>query len=100
MKSLSHPSINDINLEQILSAHSEPTRLAIFKELYSAQDEKNCSSFSSLGQKNNLSHHFKTLRECGIIYVRIEGRKRCISLRNEELNKKFPNLLKVIYDNS
>ena len=56
MKSLSHPSINDINLEQILSALSEPTRLAIFKELYSAQDEKNWSSFSSLGQKNNLKY--------------------------------------------
>lgn len=45
MKSLSHPSINDINLEQILSALSEPTRLAIFKELYSAQDEKTVAHF-------------------------------------------------------
>ncbi|MGT2947725.1 ArsR/SmtB family transcription factor [Streptococcus devriesei] len=100
MKSLSHPSIKNINVEQILYALSEPTRLAIFKELYSAQDEKNCGSFSSLGQKNNLSHHFKTLRECGIISVRIEGRNRYISLRNEELDNKFPNLLKAIYDNS
>lgn len=100
MISLTHPSLETITLEQILYALSEPTRLAIFRQLYRSQEERNCSSFSDLGQKNNLSHHFKTLRESGIIHVRIDGRQRFISLRQAELDKKFPDLLAAIYRSS
>ncbi|EHJ52242.1 ArsR/SmtB family transcription factor [Streptococcus macacae] len=100
MKSLLHPSLDTITVEQVLYALSEPTRLAIFKQLYACQQERNCSFFSDLGQKNNLSHHFKILRESGIIHVRIEGRQRFISLRQAELDKKFSGLLIAIYKNS
>ncbi|MGT2908074.1 ArsR/SmtB family transcription factor [Streptococcus dentiloxodontae] len=97
MKALYHPDIEDIQIEQILYALSEPIRLAIFKELYNSMQERSCSYFSDLGQKNNLSHHYKMLRESGLIRVRVEGRQRFISLRLEELNQKFPGLLDSIY---
>lgn len=42
--------------------------------------------------KSALSHHFKVLRESGVMYTRIEG----ISIRTEDLNKRFPGLLDTI----
>ncbi|EHI74146.1 ArsR/SmtB family transcription factor [Streptococcus tangpeifui] len=98
MKNLSHPATADIKLEQILYALSEPIRLAIFRELYKSNKERNCSYFSDLGKKNNLSHHYKMLRENGLIRVRIDGRQRFISLRLDELNERFPGLLESIYE--
>jgi DNA-binding transcriptional ArsR family regulator len=99
MKSLFHPTIDNITLEQILYALSDPTRLTIFFRLFNLEDEKSCSYFDDLAKKNNLSHHFKILRESGIIKVRIEGRHRFISLRKEEVNLKFPQLFDTIYCN-
>ncbi|MFC3931608.1 ArsR/SmtB family transcription factor [Streptococcus dentapri] len=99
MAVLHHPSIEDIRLEQVLYALSESTRLMIFKRLYTSNQERNCSYFEDLGRKNNLSHHYKVLRESGIIQVRIEGRQRLISLRLNELNNCFPGLLDSIYKN-
>lgn len=96
MKSLFHPSVIDIKLEQILYALSEPIRLAIFRELYQSRRERSCGFFSGLGKKNNLSHHYKVLRENGLIRVRIEGRHRFVSLRLDELEEKFPGLLENI----
>ncbi|MGG2092505.1 helix-turn-helix domain-containing protein [Bacillus sp. S13(2024)] len=46
--------------------------------------------------KSTLSHHFKVLRESGVMYTRIEGTQRFISIRTEDLNKRFPGLLDTI----
>ncbi|MDO5089260.1 MAG: helix-turn-helix domain-containing protein [Leptotrichiaceae bacterium] len=97
MDKLFHPEIENIVLEQIFYALSDSTRLTIFKRLYGAEKEGKCGCFEDLGKKNNLSHHFKVLRENGIIKVRIDGRNRYISIRKDELNSKFPNLLDLIY---
>lgn len=47
-------------------------------------------------EKNNLSHHYKTLRESGLIHVRVSGRQRFMSLRKIELQEKFPDLIDTI----
>lgn len=46
--------------------------------------------------KSTLSHHFKVLRESGVMYTRIEGTQRFISIRTDDLNKRFPGLLDTI----
>lgn len=46
--------------------------------------------------KSTLSRHFKLLRESGVMYTRIEGTQRFISIRTEDLNKRFPGLLDTI----
>lgn len=46
--------------------------------------------------KSTLSHHFKVLLESGVMYTRIEGTQRFISIRTEYLNKRFPGLLDTI----
>lgn len=46
--------------------------------------------------KSTLSRHFKLLRESGVMYTRIEGTQRFISIRTDDLNKRFPGLLDTI----
>lgn len=100
MKVPIHPSLESITIEQILFALSDSLRLTIFKSLFEMSEEKSCSYFDYLAKKNNLSHHYKILRENGVIRVRGEGRYRYLSLRKEELDHKFPHLLETIYNNS
>ncbi len=97
MKSLFHPTLDNITLEQILYALSDPIRLTIFSRLFKLEEEKSCSYFDDLAKKNNLSHHYRILRESGIIKVRIDGRHRYISLRADEIHLRFPDLFQTIY---
>ena len=43
--------------------------------------------------KSTCTHHFKVLREAGVIRQRLEGTTRLNSLRREELEQRFPGLL-------
>jgi DNA-binding transcriptional ArsR family regulator len=99
MLPLFHPNISDISLEGVLYSLSEDTRLCIVSQLFRL-GEQSCKQFDNLAGKTALSHHYKVLREKGLINVRIEGRNRYLSLRLSELNEKFPNLLETIISSS
>lgn len=46
--------------------------------------------------RTTLTHHTSLLRECGIVFVRAEGRKCMIRLRSEDLEDRFPGLLSTV----
>jgi DNA-binding transcriptional ArsR family regulator len=46
--------------------------------------------------KATLSHHFRVLREAGLVRTRPDGRKRLLSLRADDLNACFPGLLDAV----
>ncbi|MFX3617060.1 MAG: ArsR/SmtB family transcription factor [Sporolactobacillus sp.] len=97
MREFLHPDLNTIKVEQVLYALSDPTRLTIVKRLYESE-EQSCAIFEDLGKKSNLSHHYRTLRECGLIHIRRDGRHSYMKLRHEELNQRFPGLLKSVVE--
>lgn len=97
MKKLFHPNINDLNLTSILYALSDPTRLDIVIKL-AKNSELSCGSLALSVPKSTLSHHLKVLRESGITNVRIEGTQHFLSLRNNDLDIRFPGLLQSILD--
>jgi DNA-binding transcriptional ArsR family regulator len=43
-----------------------------------------------------MTHHFKVLRDSGIIHTRVEGREHFTTLRQKELDARFPRLLDTI----
>ena len=43
--------------------------------------------------KSTCTHHFRVLREAGVIRQRVEGTTRLNSLRREDLDSRFPGLL-------
>lgn len=100
MRPLFHPSIEDVTVEAILHALSDPVRVAIYANIVGAQSSRNCSSFVRMSEKeipkSTLSHHFKALREAGLI----RGERRGVEMHNTsrcaEIEKRFPGLIVAI----
>ena len=93
MRPLYHPSLNEITVQGILYALSDPVRVRICAELAQADCAMNCSTFLSKGNlklpKSTLSQHFKILREAGLIRSERKGVELKNSTRCQELKKKF-----------
>ncbi|GBG06028.1 transcriptional regulator [Paenibacillus agaridevorans] len=97
MKVLFHPDREDIDLSSVLYALSDPLRLAVVSQLH-CSDERSCGEFDVPIAKSTLSHHVRTLREAGVVRVRSVGTQRLISLRSEDLEKRFPGLLPSVLE--
>ncbi|RYL94294.1 ArsR family transcriptional regulator [Sporolactobacillus sp. THM7-4] len=95
MRTLYHPNVHDIQLSTVLYALSDPIRLRIIRNLAEC-GEQSCSTLDISAPKSTLSHHFKVLRESGVINTRIEGTQRFISIRYTDLEARFPGLLTAI----
>jgi DNA-binding transcriptional ArsR family regulator len=99
MKTVPHPDAESIDPTVVFSALSDPTRLAICLSLAESEEfEARCSSFQELGTPSNLAYHFARLREAGVTRVRLQGTSRFVSLRRDDLNRRFPGLLDAILE--
>jgi DNA-binding transcriptional ArsR family regulator len=100
MRPLFHPSVEDVTVEAILHALSDPVRVAILAELAGSQCSHVCSAFLKVSEKSipksTLSQHFKALREAGLI----RGERRGVEMHNtsrcSEIDKRFPGLIAAI----
>ena len=100
MKPLFHPGPDDITVEGILHALSDPVRVAIFADIADSDASHKCMAFATVGEKDipksTLSQHFKALREAGLIRSERQGVEMRNTSRCAEINKKFPGLLPAI----
>ena len=100
MKPLLHPSVDDITVEGILHALSDPVRVDIFSRIASAGCPQTCSALVEAGgkpvPKSTLSQHFKALRDEGLIRSERKGVEMHSLARCEEVNRRFPGLLPAI----
>jgi DNA-binding transcriptional ArsR family regulator len=95
--SLPEPRPADLRLEPVLGALSDPVRLSIVRTLAATDGEsRSCGSFGLGVSKSTASHHFRVLREAGIIRQHDEGRRRMTELRRADLDARFPGLLASI----
>jgi DNA-binding transcriptional ArsR family regulator len=92
---LPHPGADELELAGVLHALSDPIRLRIVAEL-APGDERSCSSFKLPVVKSTCTHHFRVLREAGVIRQRCEGKTRLNSLRRDDLESRFPGLLDAV----
>jgi DNA-binding transcriptional ArsR family regulator len=91
-EALPHPSREDIELPAVLHALSDPVRLRIVEAL-AAGEERSCKSFDLPVVKSTCTHHFRVLREAGVIRQRPESTTKLNSLRREDLDARFPGLI-------
>jgi DNA-binding transcriptional ArsR family regulator len=91
-----HPGREDLDLGAVLHALSDPVRLQIVAALAAAGDERTCGSFDVPVTKSTCTHHFKVLREAGVIRQRQDGTARLNALRAEDLEARFPGLLQTV----
>jgi DNA-binding transcriptional ArsR family regulator len=88
------PRRDDLRLESVLAALSDPIRLSIVRTLAESPGaERACGTFGLPVGKSTASHHLRVLREAGVIHQRHRGRERLNVLRREDLNARFPGLL-------
>ena len=93
-----HPSKDDITLSGLLEALSDPLRLKILKTLIEQGGSISCCQSAPCPKiaKSTLSNHFRILRESGLIRMTKKGVENHSVVRLEEINEKFPGLLKAI----
>lgn len=94
-RTIPHPEPDGITLAGVLQALSDPVRLEIVR-IAAARDELPCSAFSNDIPKSTMSHHWRVLREAGVIRQCPNGTARLISLRRAELEARFPGLLDAV----
>jgi DNA-binding transcriptional ArsR family regulator len=92
---LQHPDKEQLDLLDVLHALADPTRMTIVETLM-ATPERACGTFPVQVAPSTLSHHFKVLREAGVIRQREEGTRRWTSLREQELDDRFPGVVPAI----
>lgn len=92
---IQQPSRDDIALTQVLHALSDPVRMQIVLKIAKSR-EVACGAFDIPMPKSTLSHHFKVLRESGILATRREGNEWINSLRFEDLEARFPGIITAI----
>lgn len=88
-----HPDLNEVELTAVLHALSDPQRLRIVREMAASEVPLPCGSVALDISKSTRTHHFRVLREAGLIEQRREGTKKLGTLRREEVDARFPGLL-------
>ena len=94
MRAATQPNREQITLSEVMHALSDPARIEILLELEGG--EQPCSHCCVDVPKSSLSHHFKVLRQAGVITTRIEGTKHINSIRRVDLNARFPGLIATV----
>ena len=95
MRTLLHPSRDDLELTSVMAALSDPVRVRILRAL-ADQGEMACGVLD-LGVSNaTRSHHFRVLREAGLTRTRPAGTHRYVSLRRECVDERLPGLLDAV----
>jgi DNA-binding transcriptional ArsR family regulator len=79
----------------VLSALAHPVRLRIVEAL-TAKGEHAWGEFDVPVAKSTLSHHLKLLRDAGVTRTRQEGTRCFVSLRGEDIERRFPGLLALV----
>ena len=90
-----HPDPDQIELAAVLHALSDPVRLQIVARIADGR-EWTCGSFELPVSKSTCTHHFRVLREAGVIRQRIVGTTKLNSLRREDLEQRFPGLIDAV----
>ncbi|WP_394770417.1 ArsR/SmtB family transcription factor [Lacisediminihabitans sp.] len=91
---LDHPSVDEIDLVEVLKALSDPARLRLLAVMADGDYHPCRAEIYDLDlHKSTLSHHFKVMREAGVTLTRVTGRNRETRLRKEDLDARFPGLV-------
>ncbi|MEU8084142.1 metalloregulator ArsR/SmtB family transcription factor [Micromonospora sp. NPDC049101] len=100
MTEVIEPAIETVTIDVVLSALADPVRLTLVRALAAAGDWT-CGSDILKGTgvtigKSTLSHHIKVLRDAGLIRTRVDGIRRLVTLRYDDVEQRFPGLLSML----
>ena len=95
---LAVPPLSDVDLDRVLRALSDGQRRRVVTELVAdtTDAERACSSVDLPVAKSTRTHHWRTLREAGLVRQRDAGNGTFVRLRRAEFEARFPGLLATI----
>src|SRR5262249_58769576 len=82
-----------MDLSAVLHALSDPQRRRIVTELAASDEPLPCGGLAPEVSKSTRTHHFRVLREAGLIAQWKEGTTKLSRLRREDIDARFPGLL-------
>jgi len=94
-ETIQHPRRDELELAAVLHALSDPVRLRIVVALATG-DELTCGAIELPVTKSTCTHHFRVLREAGVIRQRAAATTRVNTLRRDDLDARFPGVLASI----
>ena len=95
MRPYKHPSASELHLERVLYALSDSIRLDIVRHL-ARVETATCGELDGGRPKSTVSHHFKVLREAGLVSTENNGTVHMNTLRRTDIESRFPGLLAAI----
>jgi DNA-binding transcriptional ArsR family regulator len=100
MRPLFHPALQDVTVEGILYALSDPVRVAMYAEIAAQPCTQKCTTLRAvMGRpipKSTLSQHFRILRESGLVHAERFGVEMRLTPRCAEIETRFPGLISAI----
>lgn len=91
------PPLDEVDLGRVFRALADPQRRAVIAELAAGDGgERACASFALPVSKSTRTHHWRVLREAGLILQRDAGNGTFVRLRRSEFDRRFPGLLDVV----
>ncbi len=102
MRPIVHTPTEDMTVEGVLYALSDPVRAQILLEMVAAVCPQKCADFGRVLSKplpkSTLSQHFRILREAGLIHSERKGKEIHNTLRCDEMTEPFVDLITKILD--
>lgn len=92
-RSVDHPSVDEVSLQQVLEALVDPVRRSVVRQLAGSAEDKSCGTFDLPVSRSTSTHHFNVLREAGLIRQYYVGTTKLNSLRRDEMERRFPGVL-------
>jgi DNA-binding transcriptional ArsR family regulator len=87
------PPRAELELVDVLHALSDPMRLRVVSALAVTDGPRSCGSIDLPVTKSTRTHHFRVLRDAGVISQELVGRTKMTTLRRDDLDARFPGLL-------
>ncbi|NYI06927.1 ArsR/SmtB family transcription factor [Allostreptomyces psammosilenae] len=93
-----HPDRDEIELGRVLAALADARRRGVVTTLARAPEgtERSCGSFNLAVAKSTRTHHFRVLRDAGLIWTTDLGNQTVVRLRREDIEVRLPGLLELL----
>ncbi|MFD3927681.1 ArsR/SmtB family transcription factor [Streptomyces sp. NPDC058614] len=95
-RTVEHPDLSEVSLQQVLDALVDPVRRMVVSQLARAGEDLSCGTFVAPVSPSTLTHHFNVLREAGVVRQYYIGTSKMNTLRTDEMEERFPGLLSAV----
>ena len=92
------PTRERLRIEDVIAALDHPVRLQVVRTLAALDEDATMTCREVLPQmtKSSASHHWRVLRESGVIEQRRDGRVLRTRLRRSDLDSRFPGIVDAV----